>query len=205
MDQRRANLTNFSVEMVQGILAVLQKIRTVFVCEAVLHFAGRCKQSVRVRPVPKEYNGRTGASMRNTIRFLLSFCCVVIDGATNATTTVNVGRGPTLAAVNPVTNKIYVSNSESGSVTVIDGGIASAVTPAVESRKGAGPGPTGSRLFPFPAHQTGQARFEHPAFRQISPQAHGSRPRCTSRNRSTPNFPNTTASEKMVKPREEIL
>ena len=52
-----------------------------------------------------------------------------------------------------------------------------AVGAHVESRKGAGPGPTGSRWFPFPAHQTGQARFEHPAFRQTSPQAHGSRPR----------------------------
>jgi len=39
----------------------------------------------------------------------------------------------------------------------------------VESRKGAGPGPTGSRWFPFPAHQTGRAHFEHPAFRQTSP------------------------------------
>jgi len=45
---------------------------------------------------------------------------------------------------------------------------------AVESRKGAWPGPTGSRLFPFPAHQTGRALFEHPAFRQTSPSAHGS-------------------------------
>jgi hypothetical protein len=65
----------------------------------------------------------------------------------------------------------------------------------VESRKGAGPGPTGSRWFPFPAHQTGRADFPHPAFRQISPQAHGRGPMCTSRNRSTPNVPNTTASE----------
>jgi hypothetical protein len=65
----------------------------------------------------------------------------------------------------------------------------------VESRKGARPGPTGSRWFPFPAHQTGRADFPHPAFRQISPQAHGRGPRCTSRNRSTPNVPNTTASE----------
>src|SRR6202011_1025073 len=39
----------------------------------------------------------------------------------------------------------------------------------VESRKGARPGPTGSRWFPFPAHQTGRAHFEHPAFRQTSP------------------------------------
>src|SRR5258708_36183351 len=43
-------------------------------------------------------------------------------------------------------------------------------TVAVESRKGAGPGPTGSRRFPFPAHQTGRAQLEHPAFRLVSPQ-----------------------------------
>ena len=41
---------------------------------------------------------------------------------------------------------------------------------SVESRKGARPGPTGSRLFPFPAHQTGHAQLEHPAFRLVSPQ-----------------------------------
>jgi hypothetical protein len=40
----------------------------------------------------------------------------------------------------------------------------------VESRKGAWPGPTGSRLFPFPAHQTGRVHFGHPAFRLASPQ-----------------------------------
>jgi len=33
----------------------------------------------------------------------------------------------------------------------------SVVSPTVESRKGARPGPTGSRWFPFPAHQTGRA------------------------------------------------
>ena len=71
-----------------------------------------------------------------------------------------------------------------------------AVGAHVESRKGARPGPTGSRLFPFPAHQTGRAHFEHPAFRQTSPQAHRSRLKCTSRRRRTPNSPNTTASEK---------
>jgi hypothetical protein len=52
---------------------------------------------------------------------------------------------------------------------------------AIESRKGAGPGPTGSRWFPFSAHRTGRAHFEHPALRQTSPQAQGSGPRCTSR------------------------
>ena len=34
----------------------------------------------------------------------------VIDGATNATTTVSAGTGPNAIAVNPVTNKIYVAN-----------------------------------------------------------------------------------------------
>jgi len=53
----------------------------------------------------------------------------VIDGATNNTTTVNVGLYPYAVAVNPVTNKIYVANAcgndvncgSFGTVTVIDG------------------------------------------------------------------------------------
>ena len=45
----------------------------------------------------------------------------VIDGATNATTTVAVGTDPLAVAVNPVTNKIYVANDGSNNVTVIDG------------------------------------------------------------------------------------
>ena len=45
----------------------------------------------------------------------------VIDGATNKTTTVAVGDGPHALAVNPVTNKIYVANGGSASVTVISG------------------------------------------------------------------------------------
>ena len=36
----------------------------------------------------------------------------VIDGATNATTTVAVGTNPYAVAVNPVTNKVYVANDE---------------------------------------------------------------------------------------------
>ena len=40
----------------------------------------------------------------------------------------------------------------------------------VESRKGARPGTSVSRWFPFPAHQTGRAQLEHPAFRLVSPQ-----------------------------------
>ena len=45
----------------------------------------------------------------------------VIDGTTNATTTIPVGKRPGHIAVNPVTNKIYVSHEFSGSVTVLDG------------------------------------------------------------------------------------
>ena len=59
--------------------------------------------------------------------------------------------------------------------------------------------------FPFPAHQTGRALFEHPAFRQTSPTAHGRHPKWTSRSRNTPKSPNTTASEKRVAPREATL
>jgi len=44
-----------------------------------------------------------------------------------------------------------------------------AVGAHVESRKGARPGTSVSRWFPFPAHQTGRAHFEHPAFRLASP------------------------------------
>ena len=35
----------------------------------------------------------------------------VIDGATNSTTTVAAGTAPMRIAVNPVTNKIYVANT----------------------------------------------------------------------------------------------
>jgi len=43
----------------------------------------------------------------------------VIDGATNATTTVTVDSGPNTVAVNPVTNTAYVSNRYGDNVTVI--------------------------------------------------------------------------------------
>src|SRR5438445_13898925 len=72
----------------------------------------------------------------------------VIDGATNATTTVNAGVGPESIAVNPVTNKIYVANagfylSNNGSVTVIDGATNS--TTSVN----AGPNPTAVAVNPL--------------------------------------------------------
>ena len=46
----------------------------------------------------------------------------VIDGANDAVVaTVNVGNLPYVLAVNPVTNKIFVSNTFSNEITLIDG------------------------------------------------------------------------------------
>ena len=52
----------------------------------------------------------------------------VIDGASNATTTVSVGNSPIAVALNPVTNKIYVADYYSANVTVIDGATNSTTT-----------------------------------------------------------------------------
>ena len=57
----------------------------------------------------------------------------VIDGATNATTTIQVGQGPRGIALNPVTNKVYTVNYGSQDVTVIDG--ATGATTAVQAGK----------------------------------------------------------------------
>src|SRR4029077_3429882 len=43
----------------------------------------------------------------------------VIDGTTNLSSTVPVGANPYSLAINPVTNKIYVTNS--GGITIMDG------------------------------------------------------------------------------------
>jgi YVTN family beta-propeller protein len=55
----------------------------------------------------------------------------VIDGATNATSTVIAGTGPIAIAVNAATNKIYVANYNSDNVTVIDGATNMASTVSV--------------------------------------------------------------------------
>jgi YVTN family beta-propeller protein len=55
----------------------------------------------------------------------------VIDGATNATATVTVGNIPTVVAVNPVTNQIYVANT--GSNTLLDLGLSASPRSGVES------------------------------------------------------------------------
>lgn len=62
-----------------------------------------------------------------------SYNVTVLDGKTNATTTVAVGGSPGPVAVNPVTNKIYVGNRGSSSVTVIDGATNTTTTVATGS------------------------------------------------------------------------
>ena len=52
---------------------------------------------------------------------LLALCAVVTYArADQVTATITVGSTPTAAALNPVTNKIYVTHAV-GNVTVIDG------------------------------------------------------------------------------------
>ncbi|PYX90640.1 MAG: hypothetical protein DMG67_12445, partial [Acidobacteria bacterium] len=48
--------------------------------------------------------------------------------AQTVTTTVNVGNAPTAAAINAVSNKIYVANASDNNVTVIDGATNATVT-----------------------------------------------------------------------------
>ena len=48
-------------------------------------------------------------------------CLAPVSPAQSANVTVPVGKFPIYAAVNPVTNKIYVANFNDGTVTVIDG------------------------------------------------------------------------------------
>lgn len=51
-----------------------------------------------------------------------SFFVKVFDGATNSIIgSVTAAMGPSYVAVNPVTNRIYVSNRDSANVSVIDG------------------------------------------------------------------------------------
>src|SRR6516165_3889059 len=62
-------------------------------------------------------NGRTNAWDPN------KGSVIVIDGATNSTTTITDpnAHGPRSLAINPSTNKVYVANDFSGNVTIIDG------------------------------------------------------------------------------------
>ncbi len=69
----------------------------------------------------------------------LLFACGVATKAQTVTATVSVGSGPNSVAVNPVTNKMYVTNPNSNNVTVIDGAtnttatVATGTTPVAAS------------------------------------------------------------------------
>ena len=53
---------------------------------------------------------------------LLALCAVVTCArADQLNATITVGIYPAAAAVNPLTNKIYVANKNTGTVTAIDG------------------------------------------------------------------------------------
>jgi len=63
--------------------------------------------------------GRRVSSEKLIVTFL--FLAAVSASAQTVTATVSAGTNPDAVAVNPVTNKIYVANSGSSNVTVIDG------------------------------------------------------------------------------------
>jgi hypothetical protein len=75
----------------------------------------------------------------------------VIDGATNSTTTVNVGMDPRTVAVNLVTNKIYIVNLIGNNVTVIDGASPSKASTTTALTASAGP-QTAEDKVTFTAH-----------------------------------------------------
>jgi YVTN family beta-propeller protein len=84
---------------------------------------GAAAQSV-VRTIPTGAEPRAiavnGVTNKIYVANELSNSVTVIDGATQATTSVSVGNRPQHIAVNTATNRIYVSNGDS-SQTVIDG------------------------------------------------------------------------------------
>jgi YVTN family beta-propeller protein len=65
----------------------------------------------------------------------------VIDGATNATTTLTdqTASGPTGVAVDALTNQIYVTNNASATVTVIDGATNALTSVTLPNASGTGP------------------------------------------------------------------
>jgi len=70
--------------------------------------------------------------MPNARHLLLTLFCALMGSlsthAQTVTATVMAGAGPFSVAVNPVTNKIYVANSNGTTVTVIDGATNSPTT-----------------------------------------------------------------------------
>jgi YVTN family beta-propeller protein len=84
--------------------------------------------AVAVNPVTNKVYVANFGDMDPAGGRILGHTVSVIDGVTNATTTVGVGIHPTGIAVNPVTNKVYVSNYDDRTETVIDGATHATVT-----------------------------------------------------------------------------
>jgi YVTN family beta-propeller protein len=88
---------------------------------------GMSPHFIAVNPVTNQIYVANSGFATGTVQVVSAGTVTVIDGATNATTTVPVGTVPGFVAVNPVTNQIYVSNSggplsvPGNTVTVIDG------------------------------------------------------------------------------------
>jgi DNA-binding beta-propeller fold protein YncE len=99
--------------------------------------AGLCPTAVAVNPVTnKIYVANFGHTSLYCGSCFDYGSITVIDGVTNATTTVadSNAKFPVAVAVNPVTNKIYVANNwngSSGDVTVIDGATSSTTSVSV--------------------------------------------------------------------------
>src|SRR5271157_5105213 len=98
-----------------------------------------------IRPITLQ---STQSLIRFTSLFSTASVTVVIDGATNDTTSVSVGNGPGALALNPVTDWIYVANGSDNTVSVIGPGTAGvaplqfvAVTPCrlIDTRISGGP------------------------------------------------------------------
>lgn len=88
---------------------------------------GRAPVALAVNPITnKIYVANTGSGLSTV---------TVIDGVTNATSSVAVQVSPVSVAINPSTNQIFVANKGSNSVSVIDGNTSAvtniSVSPAV--------------------------------------------------------------------------
>jgi|GEM_PF-848816 len=89
----------------------------------------------------------------NRLLYSLAGLCMLLSSPTQAradwiTATIPVNSDPSAIAVNPVTNKIYVSNNYSGTLQVIDGATNAAVTvPGMSNPQGIAVNPVTNRIF----------------------------------------------------------
>lgn len=77
----------------------------------------------------------------------------IIDGATNAVTSIAAGVNPVDVAVNPTSNKAYVSNQGNSRVTIVDGITNAAVSVAVNIPGEIGVNPATNKVYVI--HETG--------------------------------------------------